>query len=249
MAKNLHSAWIVPGKVDTLARCKWCCKYVDVSNVGESALKSYMKGKKHIDHTPSDNCQSLNTHFQKTKKNEETTTGQVITNSTLVTNKNQSAIDNMLTKESVPHAEIRWVLKTVESKFLLRSCEGTNASFLEMFPDSKIAYSFSLSRIKCNFILNFGLAPFFKTILLIEIKKSPYFTTIFDESLNKKPQRRQMDILIRFWDEDNKKVDIRYFDSLFLDGAAATDIQEASCQESKNLTKITSYKSPQMDLM
>ena len=96
-----------------------------------------------------------------------------------------------------------------------------------MFPDSKIAHSFSLSRTKCNYFLNFSLPPFFKTILLIEVKKSPYFKTIFDESLNKKLQRAQIDILIRFWDEDNKRVDTRYFDSLFLDGTTATDIQEA----------------------
>ena len=95
-----------------------------------------------------------------------------------------------------------------------------------MFPDRKIAHSFILSRTKCNYILIFGLAPFFKAILLIEIKKSPYFITIFDESLNKKLQRGQMDILIRFWDEENK-VDTKYFDSSFLDAATATDIQEA----------------------
>ena len=72
---------------------------------------------------------------------------------------------------------------------------------------------------------------------MIEIKKSPYFTTIFDESLNKKPQRGQMDILIRCWDEDNKKVDTRYFDSSFLDGATATDIQEAFMSGIKELDK------------
>ena len=101
--------------------------------MGESALKSHMKGKKHIDHTPSDNCQSLNTHFQKSKKNEEPTIGQVITNSSLATNKNQATIDNMFTKENVTHAEIRWALKTVESKFSLCFCEGTNVYFREMF--------------------------------------------------------------------------------------------------------------------
>ena len=148
-----YSSWIAPGKADTLVRCKWCCKDVDISNMDESALKSHMKGKKHIYHTPSDNCQSLNTHFQKSKKNEEPTTGQVITNSALVTNKNQAARD-MFIKENVTRAEIRWALKTVESKFSLRSCEGTNALSREMFPDSKIAHSFSLSRTKCNFILN-----------------------------------------------------------------------------------------------
>ena len=35
-----------------------------------------------------------------------------------------------------------------------------------------------------------------------------------------------MHSLIRLWDEDNKKFDIKYFDSSFLDGATATDIQE-----------------------
>ena len=51
----LYSAWIVPDKVDPLSRSKWCCKDVDVSNMGERALKSHMKGKKHIDNIPSDN--------------------------------------------------------------------------------------------------------------------------------------------------------------------------------------------------
>ena len=106
-----------------------------------------------------------------------------------------------------------------------------------MFPVSKISYSFSLSRTKFNYLLNFSIAPFFKTILLIEIKKSPYFTTIFDESLNKKLQRGQMDILIRSWGEDNKKVDTRYFDSSFFGGAIATDIQEAFISGIKKLDK------------
>ena len=205
--------------------------------MGESALKSLMKVKKHIDHTSSDNCQSLNTHFQKTKKNEEPTTRQVITKWSLVTNKNQAAIGNMFTKENVTRSEIWWALKTVELKFSLRSCEGASALFREMCPDSKIADNFSLSKTKCNYILNFGLAPFFKIILLIEIKKSSYFTTIFDESLNKKFQRGQMGILTRFCDEDNKKVDIRYFFSSFLVGATATDIQETFMSGIKELDK------------
>ena len=68
----------------------------------------------------------------------------------------------MFIKENVTRAGIRWVLKTVESKFSLRSCEVINTLFREMFPSSKIADSFSLSRRKCNYILNFGVAPFLK---------------------------------------------------------------------------------------
>ena len=46
-----------------------------------------------------------------------------------------------------------------------------------------------------------------------------------------------MDILIRFWNEDDKKVDIKYFDSLFLNGATATDVQEALMSGIKELDK------------
>ena len=117
-----------------------------------------------------------------------------------------------------------------------------------MCPGSKIAHNFSLSKTKCNYILNFGLAPFFKTILLIEIKKSSYFTAIFDESLNKKFQRGQMDILTRFCDEDNKKVDIRYFFSSFLVGATETDIQETLKELDKNNFLQISSDGPNVNL-
>ena len=59
-----------------------------------------------------------------------------------------------------------------------------------------------------------------------------------------------MDILIRFWDEGNKKVDTRYFDYSFLDGATATDIQAAFMSGIKELDKnnfLTNLS--QMDLM
>ena len=46
-----------------------------------------------------------------------------------------------------------------------------------------------------------------------------------------------MDILISFWAEDNKKVDIRYFNSSFLDRSTSTDIQEAFMSGIKELDK------------
>ena len=234
----LYSAWILHGKVDALARCKWCIKDVDVSNMGESALKSHMKGKKHIDHTPSDNCQSLNTHFQKSKKIEEPTTVQVITNSSLVTNENQAAIDNMFTKENATCAGIRWILKTIESKFSLCSCEGTNALFHKMLPDSKIAHSFSLSRTKCNYILNFGLGLFFKIILLIEIKTLLYIQNFREDKWT---------FLSGFGMKMIKKLISSTSILYFLTGPLQPMSKKPSCQESKNLTKITFYKSPQMN--
>ena len=57
-----------------------------------------------------------------------------------------------------------------------------------------------------------------------------------------------MHILIRLWDEDYKKFDIRSSILHFLMELLQPIFKKASCQESKNLTKITFYKSPQMDL-
>ena len=45
----------------TLAICNYCYKDVSVANMVEAALKSHMKGKKHVERSPSDQCiRSLN---------------------------------------------------------------------------------------------------------------------------------------------------------------------------------------------
>ena len=49
-----------------------------------------------------------------------------------------------------------------------------------------------------------------------------YFTILFDESLNKKCQAKQMDIHVRFW--EGEKVVTRYFGSQFLGHATANDM-------------------------
>ena len=55
-----YNGWLRK-KNDTTAICKYCCKDINVSNMGEQALKSHMKGQKHKDRTPSN---SIISHFQ-----------------------------------------------------------------------------------------------------------------------------------------------------------------------------------------
>ena len=85
-----------------------------------------------------------------------------------------------------------------------------------MFTDSKIVKSFQLSKTKCGYIINFGLAPYFKDLLLKEIKASDCFGVSFDESMNKVLQEEQMDVHIRYWNETAKLVDTRFFNTQFL---------------------------------
>ena len=67
-----------------------------------------------------------------------------------------------------------------------------------MFPDSQLAKSFKLRADKMRYSSNFGLAPFFKSLLYEDIKKSCCFVACFDESLNPVTQTCEMDIVIRF---------------------------------------------------
>ena len=72
-----------------------------------------------------------------------------------------------------------------------------------MFPDRKTAKSLQVGPE------NFGLAPFFKTFLAKKLKKSEYFVISYDESMNKGTHNCQMDVLIRYFNEDDKQVKVR----------------------------------------
>ena len=85
-----------------------------------------------------------------------------------------------------------------------------------MFSDSRIAKSFKLSKTKCVYLINFGIAPYFKEALRKEIINAPVFSLLFDESMNHILQNDQLDIYIRFWDDSECMTVTGYFDSHFL---------------------------------
>ncbi|CAG5121814.1 unnamed protein product [Candidula unifasciata] len=62
-----------------------------------------------------------------------------------------------------------------------------------MFPDSAIAKkNFALSERKCSFLVSFGLAPYFTSLLETKLFKRN-FVLLFDKSMNKSFQLKQMD--------------------------------------------------------
>ena len=63
-----------------------------------------------------------------------------------------------------------------------------------MFPVSQLAKSFKIAADKMRNSINFGLAPFFKSLLYEDMKKSCNFVACFDESLNLVIQTCEMNI-------------------------------------------------------
>ena len=94
-----------------------------------------------------------------------------------------------------------------------------------MFPDSTIAQTFKSGRTKCSYLIQFGLAVFYKEDLASKMfQPGTIFVACFDESLNKVLQQEQMDLYLRFWDSELNKVVSRYFDSVFLGHTKAEDL-------------------------
>ena len=92
-----------------------------------------------------------------------------------------------------------------------------------MFPDSKIAKSFELSRTKLKYVINFRIALYFRDILYNHLQKSDCFIS-FDKSLNDYAQKFQMDILIRYFDHIENRVKVCYLDSKIFGHATHQDL-------------------------
>lgn len=93
-----------------------------------------------------------------------------------------------------------------------------------MFPDSAAAEMFSCAETKCCYLCQFGIAPHFSNLLKKTVKSDGDYVLLFEESLNKKNQSKQMDLLIRLWNHD--KVTSRYYTSKFIGHASAEDMVE-----------------------
>ena len=74
-----------------------------------------------------------------------------------------------------------------------------------------------LSKTKYSYLINFGLAPYFKHHkLLLAVKALPFYNVLFVESMNSVLLEEQMDIYVRICDSENSLVKTRYFDSQFM---------------------------------
>ena len=117
----------------------------------------------------------------------------------------------LIISEEVLHAEVFWVIKVITTHYSFSSYQVISYLFSEMFPDSQIAQSFSCGATKCAYLMCFGFYPDFHELLIKKIHAIKYYSLSFDESLNQIHQKKQMDMIVRFWDSKSSKVAERYF--------------------------------------
>ena len=128
------------------------------------------------------------------------------------TPRSQPSSEGNVTKGNVLKAETHWILKLIHYSF--NSSKDTSRLFSAMFPDSQIAGQFASGERKATYCCVFSLAEHFKKLLQDSVGGP--FVVLFDESLNTKMLKKQMDAYVRFWNDQTNQVITRYFNSEFL---------------------------------
>ena len=229
LSEEEFKSWVRRATSHTKARCDWCKIDIDLTTMGKSALVNHARrSKKHIEikklrEGPS--AAALANFRNDTKSDLPAPDLEVVESSTKAEESTgQQTLDTFQVPKLVTEAEIKWILKVVMSHMSFRSCVGLNEMFRSMFPDSKVANKFALSKTKCAYTINFGLAVHFKQQLISEIKASPLYVISFDESLNPVTQSCQMDCGVRYWDIEEGVAKARYLDSKFLNRPNANNL-------------------------
>ena len=92
-----------------------------------------------------------------------------------------------------------------------------------------------MAKTKLFYVINFGLATHFRTLLHEKLVKSPFCTVCFDESLNEVAQKCQIDFSLRPQDKTANEAVVQSFYSRFFGHASPQDLLEAFQQALKDL--------------
>ena len=85
-----------------------------------------------------------------------------------------------------------------------------------MFPANIVASDFSCGSTKVSYLITHGLAPHFKKLLLDDIVKSMTGYTLHYDEATTEQNKKQMDLIIRYWSTTQNKITVHYLGSFFL---------------------------------
>lgn len=223
LLKDNYQLWLSKDTDPRRAKCKLCSKIIDISNMGEAALASHMKGTKHQTTAAAVASSAMVSTFMNVDA------ANTPSNSTSVSTATKQTTLNVPSKHEVIKAEILWALKIMDSHYSYKSSEDTSRLFAAMFPDSEIAAQFACGESKCSYVCTYGLAPYFKRLILTDVSKQTAYVVLFDETMNHHLQSKQMDVHVRLW--DGAEVKTKYIGSEFLGHSTAIDIMEKMSKE------------------
>ena len=132
------------------------------------------------------------------------------------------------------------MLDVISNNYSQNSCQDKSELFAAMFKDSKIAQSFLCRSTKCGYVVNFWLAPFFKSLWAEALNDELHYACCLDESCNSVIKKGQMDIHVQYWGNTANAAFTQYWSSEFLDKASANDVHSKfeSCSRDLKGSKL-----------
>ena len=118
------------------------------------------------------------------------------------TEKRTPSAASYVTRNDVTSAEVLWCLNTVDKNMSFVSKNDITAVFKQFFTDSDIAKRVSCRETKSMYVINYGIAPYYRCQLERKLKNQP-FVLMFDETLTREmQQKQQLDIIVSHWDDN-----------------------------------------------
>ena len=146
----------------------------------------------------------------------------------------------------VDEAHVVWAKYCVKIGFRNNSVDDFGGVLKRMCQTDTVSSKFQIGRTKLQYVISHGLFYHFKQMNLGEILKSPFMSVLYDKSLNESIHKSEIDTHVQYWNEDEKKVTVRYWTSLFL-GHTRCDDLVAAFHNGLNKLEVTNMIQISMD--
>ncbi|CAM4967600.1 unnamed protein product [Rotaria socialis] len=222
--------WLKQGSKETTFQCTLCkTSDLDCANQGYSAIYQHMNTK---NHKANKNSLKDNSLLAIRTLKPQTVSIANDNNSGILVIDNSQKSTLLPFNDQITKAEIVWALTVARRGFTYNSCNGIGEVFKSMFPDSKIAQQFNMQSKKISYVMSHGIGPYFHRELVKKIKSREKFVLCIDEQTNNQ-SKKQLDLLVKFWSNDDGLVVTRYYKSILLGHAQASVLQSAICDAFK----------------
>ena len=160
-AKDIHAGF-----------CILCYKKVPCGNMGLIQLLQHATGKRHKEIACTRFSKSSCYIAVQSKISEESASSSKQGGGL----KSKSVTNYVVTKshnDQVTTAEVLWALKLVENDMPFSSCNNIAALLNLVFPTDAVVKDFTCGATKATYNVRHGIAPYFKQLMLEDVRKSP----------------------------------------------------------------------------
>lgn len=197
------SEWCQKGNYDYSAYCSLCQASINIGNSGKIQLLQHSGTAKH-----------KKLYFAR-KDTSQTRfvfgAGKEVSLETPATSLKKPWTLNP--EDKISKSEIIWTIHAALSNYSFLSHDPIKQVFTTVFPDSQLGSSMTLCSTKVSYCISHGLGPYFLKKISDEfVKEKPFFTLMFDETLNEQ-NLMQLDVLVRYWSSKNSNISERYIGS------------------------------------